>query len=325
MHYIILFKIKGKEMNKKSLLLVLFLCLITLLTFTCCRQTNKSDAKSNTGDKSMIGDIYKDKVVLIVNGDDFGVTEIFTDATIEAFLKGGISSTSIIANGHDVDRAIKLLKKYPELPVGVHLTLTGDWKPLTDGVSLRNKSGLMWDTAEEAGQNVIPDEASVEWDAQIKKIIDAGINITHLDSHMGCYFLSSNLFIKAYKLAKKHKVLLISSFNYIQIPREEKKFFLLTSYTGIYTLMNKEETVENRAEAYWKMFSEFKPGIYYLYTHQCLEPSDKKITGDLDLRIDEFKFWTGDDTKRKLKEKGYVVISCIPLREEFQKALDDLK
>ncbi len=308
-------------MYKKSFLLILFICFLIFFTTICCRITNKS----NTGDKSMFEDNYKDKVVLIVNGDDFGVTEIFTDATIEAFLKGGISSTSIIANGHDVERAIELLKKYPELPVGVHLTLTGDWKPLSSGKSLRNSSsGLMWDTSEEAGRNVIPAEASAEWESQINKIIDAGINVTHLDSHMGCYFQTSELFKAAYNLAKKYKVPLISTF-YGQIPQEEKKFLLVTSYSGIYRLENKEETLENRAEAYWKMLSEFKPGIHYLFTHQGLEPSDKRITGDLDLRINESKFWTGEDTKKKLKEKGYEVISCIPIKEEFQKTLKELE
>lgn len=312
-------------MNKKSKILIFFIYLLSILTIISCKLTNKSNVKTGKGDKSMLEDIYKDKIALIVNGDDFGVTEIFTDATIEAFLKGGISSTSIIANGHDVERAIKLLKKHPELPVGVHLTLTGDWKPLTDGASLCNSSGLMWDTAEEAGRNVIPEEATAEWEAQIKKIVDECINITHLDSHMGSYFQTSQLFKAAYNLAKKYKVPLISPF-YGQISQEERKLFLLTSYTGLYRLdNNKEETLENRAEAYWKMFNEFKPGIHYLFTHQGLEPSDNKITGDLDLRINESKFWTSNDVKRKLKEKGYIIISCIPLKEEFQKTLKDLK
>ncbi len=311
-------------MNKNNFAAILFAYLLIFLIIICCKQVNKSKSKSNSikGDKSMLENIYKDKVVLIVNGDDFGVTEIFTDATIEAFLKGGISSTSVIANGHDIERAIKLLKEHPEFPVGVHLTLTGDWKPLTQGASLRNSSGLMWDTTEEAARNVIPAEALEEWEAQIKKIIDAGIDITHLDSHMGCYFQSAELFVTAYNLAKKYRVPLISPF-YNQVPLKEKIFFLLTSYTGIYRIENKDETLENRAEAYWKMFSKFKPGIYYLFTHQGFEPSDKKITGDLDLRINEFKFWTGDDTKRMIKEKGYEVISCVPLREEFQKALEE--
>lgn len=97
---------------------------------------------------------YRGKVVLIVNGDDVGVTPVFTDATLDAYFKGMLGSVSIIANGQDVERTVSILKTRPELPAGVHLTLTGDWKPLTSGKSLRNASGLMWDTTEAAALNV---------------------------------------------------------------------------------------------------------------------------------------------------------------------------
>jgi predicted glycoside hydrolase/deacetylase ChbG (UPF0249 family) len=211
-----------------------------------------------------------------------------------------------------------ILKKHPGLSVGVHLTLTGNWEPLTSGKSLRNTSGLMWETSAQVKQNIIPAEALVEWEAQIKKIINTGITVTHLDSHMECYFQSPELFMNALNLAKKYKIPLISPY-YKHIPQEEKKYFLVTSYTGIYRLENKEETLENRAKAYWKMFENFKPGIHYLYTHQGLEPANKKITGDLDLRINEYKFWTSNETKNKLVEKGYTLINCYKLKEKFQK------
>ena len=87
----------------------------------------------------------------------------------------------------------------------------------------------------------------------------------------------------------------------------------------------KKETFENRAEAYWKMLNEFKPGIYYIFTHQCLESSDNVLTDNLDIRINDYKFWTSEGTKKKLKEKNYVIINCIPLRKEFQKALNESK
>ena len=300
----------------------LFLIILICLGILCCKQNNNSNTNKKSESKSMLEETYKDKVVLIVNGDDVGITKIFTDATIDAYLKGAISSTSIVATGHDVERAINILKKHPVLAVGIHLTLTGDWKPLTSGKSLRNSSGLMWNTTDEVRQNVIPSEALVEWDAQIKKIFDAGLNVTHIDSHMGCYFLSPELFTAAFNLAKKYKIPLISPY-YGQMSKEEKKFFPLISYSGIYRIENKEETLENRTEAYWKLFEKFKPGIHYLYTHQGLEPSNKIITGDLDLRINEYKFWTGKDTKKELSKKGYIVIGCTPLKKEFQKALMD--
>ncbi len=71
------------------------------------------------------------------------------------------------------------------------------------------------------------------------------------------------------------------------------------------------------------MLGDLKPGIYYIFTHQSFEPADKKITGDLDLRIDESKFWSSEETKKKLNEMGIVVIGCAPLKAEFQLMLKD--
>jgi chitin disaccharide deacetylase len=312
-------------MYKKRIMSVVFIVFVTIViaVFSGCSANSKNSPITKA--RYSLEEKYDGKVVLIVNGDDLGITELFTDATLDAYLKGAISSTSIVAPGNDVERAIKLLKDHPNLPAGVHLTLTGGWKPLTSGASLCNESGLMWNTSEEAAQHVIPAEAEVEWDAQVKKILDAGIEVTHLDSHMGCYFGTPELFAAALRLAKKYKLPLISPNDIPFIPTTDKKFFSISSYSGIYRLSNEAETLENRTAAYWKMLGDFKPGIHYLYTHQGWEPGYKIITGDLDLRINESKFWKNEETKKQLTEKGYIVIGCAPVKADFQTALKDAK
>jgi chitin disaccharide deacetylase len=303
-----------------STVYIIFAAILIAAFSGCSTNSNNSPIMKV---ESMLEKNYNGKVVLIVNGDDVGIADVFTDPTIDAYLKGAISSASIVAPGHDVERAIKLLKQHPNLPIGIHLTLTGDWKPLTPGASLRNSLGLMWNTTEEAAQHVVPAEAEAEWDAQIKKILDAGLEVTHLDSHMGCYFQSKELYAAAYRLSKKYGIPLISPIVDGYIPQDERKFFSIASYGGIYRLNNEAETLENRAAAYWKMLGEFKPGIHYLYTHQGFEPANKIITGDIDLRINETKFWSSEGTKKKLAEKGYVIIGCAPVKADFQAALKE--
>jgi chitin disaccharide deacetylase len=312
-------------MYTKKLIPVLWIIYAVFQTIEFFGCSTNSNNNPITKEKSMLEENYSGKVVLIVNGDDLGINEIFTDATLDAYLKGAISSTSIIVPGNDVERTVKLLKEHPNLPVGIHLTLTGNWKPLTSGASLRNASGLMWNTSDEAAQNVVPAEAEAEWDAQIKKILDAGIEVTHLDSHMGCYFQTQELFNTAFKLAKKYKIPLINYSSNEQIPPDEKKFFLVSSYTGVYRIDNETETLENRTAAYWKMLGDLKPGIHYIFTHQSFEPANKVITGDMDLRINETKFWTSEATKRKLAEMGIIVIGCVPLKADFQEKLKEIK
>jgi predicted glycoside hydrolase/deacetylase ChbG (UPF0249 family) len=131
---------------------------------------------------------------------------VFTDASLEALLSGRISSASIIVPGRDADRALAILKDHPELDVGVHLTLNGDGPPLTPRErvpSLYNDKGTMWDTPEEVAARVRPPEARMEWEAQVRKALDAGIRVTHLDSHMACYFQSRELFRAALEPIRK--------------------------------------------------------------------------------------------------------------------------
>jgi len=297
-------------------------CIFTITGFTLLGHgTPRAFGQAAPGAGSGIEDSYRGKVVLIVNGDDVGADKVFTDATIEALDKGYISSASILAPGRDADRAIGILKARPDLPIGIHLTLTGDWQPLTSGASLRSPSGTMWSTEAEAGRNVKPAEASAEWEAQIKKVLDAGITVTHLDSHMGCYFQNTGLFMAAFALSKKYGFPLIAPFPSGQMKPSESKFLPLASYSGIYRLNGMPENPANRAKAYWTMLGEYEPGIHYLYSHHAWEPPDKKITGDLDLRIDDYKFWSDPKTKKTLAEKGYVMIGCAALKEDFKAKL----
>jgi predicted glycoside hydrolase/deacetylase ChbG (UPF0249 family) len=310
---------KRGGMSKRSSAFILCVSSITHFALQGCGSPRNASGAAAV--ESGIEAAYRGKVVLIVNGDDVGVTEAFTDATIDALGKGYISSASIIAPARDAGRAIGILKARPELPIGVHLSLTGDWAPLTSGASLRNASGVMWSTEREAGQNVKPEEARAEWDAQIGKVVDAGLNVTHLDSHMGCYFQTPELFAAAYALAKKYKVPLIAAFPTGQMPEAERKFLPLSSYSGIYRLSGMEETLENRTRTYWTMLGELEPGIHYIFSHHGWVPPGGKITGDLDLRIDDYGFWSSPETKKRLAEKGFVMIGCAPLREDFRASL----
>ncbi len=137
---------------------------------------------------------------------------------------------------------------------------------------------------------------------------------------MACYFQSPVLLSAAYALAKKYRVPLISPF----IPGWNSitggGLFPVSSYSGIYRLEGKEETLGNRAEAYWKLLGGFKPGVHYIYSHHAWEPSNG-MTGDMDLRINDYLFWTGAETRKRLSTEGYIMIGCGPLKKDFQAAL----
>ncbi|MBN2535915.1 MAG: ChbG/HpnK family deacetylase [Spirochaetales bacterium] len=299
-------------MHKKIIQLSGFICLFLffLALFTGC--VKKSAQHESTG-------VPAGEVVLIVNGDDVGITPVYTDSTLDAYFAGKISSASIVPGGHDAGRAISILKEHPGFEIGIHLSLTGDWKPLTPGEtapSLYSKDGTMWHTQQEVQQNVKPEHAKIEWEAQIKKIKDEGIKISHLDSHMGCYFLSPELFTAAFELSRQYEIPLIAVFQKGRMPAEWEKYLPVTSYTGIYTVPGgKNESLENRTEAYWEMFQHLTPGIHYIFTHQGILPEGQQPFGDIDIRINEYKFWTSEETSLRFKKMGFEIKTFSALRK----------
>ena len=67
---------------------------------------------------------------LIVNADDFGISEAVNRGIVEAHDRGIVTSTSIMATGSAFEHALELARLRPSLGVGVHLVLT-EQRPLT--------------------------------------------------------------------------------------------------------------------------------------------------------------------------------------------------
>lgn len=149
---------------------------------------------------------------LIVNADDLGWTDGVNRGILDAFRRGIVTSTSLLANGAAYAEAVKSAKSAPRLGVGVHLNLS-DGAPTADResvTSLLNDDGLFADGPESllwkrARRGLILDEVEEEWDAQIQKVRDAGIRPTHLDGHKHVHMLPG-LFEIALRLAKKHGI-----------------------------------------------------------------------------------------------------------------------
>jgi predicted glycoside hydrolase/deacetylase ChbG (UPF0249 family) len=259
-------------------------------------------------------------VSIIVNGDDVGAHQVFTDASIAALESGGISSVSVITPGPDADRALTLLKDHPEYEVGVHLSLNGDWAPLAprgEVPSLYNGRGTMWDTEDEVVANVRPDEARIEWEAQLRKALDAGVRVTHLDSHMGCYFLTDELFAAGRQIAEEYQIPMITPYIPHRMSTRDRQMFALASYGGIYRLRDAEETFENRSQAYLEFLKGLSPGIHYIYTHHAPTNTTDPTLGDLPLRINDYAYWTGEESRRHLDELGIQLVGASVLREPF--------
>lgn len=129
---------------------------------------------------------------IIVNADDFGHDDDSTLATIECFKAGALTSATIMPKMPATHTAIKFARENPQHSYGVHLTFVRD--TVENSVA---DPRLIPALAHEDGSFRASDELRllallgtlpigqirIEIAAQIERIIDSGIAISHVDSH----------------------------------------------------------------------------------------------------------------------------------------------
>ena len=114
---------------------------------------------------------------LITNADDFGFTRDVNEGIVEAHRRGILTSTTLMATGASFEHAVELARAHPTLDVGVHLVLVGaagfpaTVARLLSAVALRRIH--------------IYDQLAF----QVRKILDAGLYPSHLDTHKHTHLL----------------------------------------------------------------------------------------------------------------------------------------
>lgn len=146
---------------------------------------------------------------IIFNADDFGLSKGVNFGVIEAYQNGLVRSTTMMAGTPGFEHAVGLAKQNPGLHIGVHLTLTavksvgGVYKTITDTQGVFWRLGDMEEKA--AAGNIDLAEVEAEFEAQIQKVLAAGIAPDHFDSHHHVHNLPG-IGTVYLKLAKKYGV-----------------------------------------------------------------------------------------------------------------------
>lgn len=153
------------------------------------------------------------KKQLIINADDFGIHPAVNEAVRKAATEGILTSTSLMAGGDAFDEAVEMARSMPSLGIGIHLTLVGGIKSVLPPSEVPS---LTWDNGvfcHDYGKLIIRDlegkillsEVYAEWDAQIQKIMNTGLPVTHMDGHQHMH-MWPHFYPIARDLAKKYHI-----------------------------------------------------------------------------------------------------------------------
>jgi hypothetical protein len=125
--------------------------------------------------------------LLIVNCDDLGSSHA-ANVAIEAALRRGLATSATLMV--PCPWAFDAVQRCQGLDIGVHLTLTCEypgyrWRALTGAASLHDDQGFMPATADAVWAKADLAEVRAECRAQIDQALAWGVDVTHLDAHMG--------------------------------------------------------------------------------------------------------------------------------------------
>jgi predicted glycoside hydrolase/deacetylase ChbG (UPF0249 family) len=156
----------------------------------------------------------KDDIVVILHIDDAGMSHGSNLGVMQSVEQGVATSFSIMMPCPWVPELVKWIKEKPGVDAGLHLTMTSEWKsyrwgPLAGKAAvpgLVDEQGCLWHSVEQVCAHATPDEIEKEIRAQIERAEKMGLEITHLDSHMGTLFARPDYFERFLKIGIEKQI-----------------------------------------------------------------------------------------------------------------------
>jgi predicted glycoside hydrolase/deacetylase ChbG (UPF0249 family) len=272
--------------------------------------------------------------LLIINIDDVAGSHAANAAAIDALENGLATSATIMVPCPWFPEIADYARKHPAADFGLHLVQTSEWKNYKWGPvaskhevpGLVDPQGYFWPDIMNVYNHATPEQAYVESRAQIKKALDAGIDVTHLDSHMGTLQYNDNYFQVYRRLAREFDLplrmasqdLLAAQGGGHQRKQLDEDGTICPDYL-IYGGRQKGEPVEQ----YWKrMLGNLEPGVTELYIHASIEGDEiKAFTNSWAERVAEHRLFTSDpEVRRILESQGVKRIGFRPLRDLQRKS-----
>ena len=155
------------------------------------------------------------QIPLLIRCDDIGMCHSVNMAAEKVLKTGMPVSMSVMVPCPWFPEAVELLKKYPNVSVGIHLTLNSEWKQYRWGPvagakavpSVVDSVGLFFPSRSALFDNHPKlSEIETELRAQIEKALHAGLKIDYLDYHMGAAMQTPETRAIVEKLAAEYKL-----------------------------------------------------------------------------------------------------------------------
>jgi predicted glycoside hydrolase/deacetylase ChbG (UPF0249 family) len=269
-----------------------------------------------------------DARVLIINADDFGMCHDQNEGVIRGLQEGVFTSSTILVTCPWFEEAAEFARNNPAADFGVHLTLTAEWDSYKWGPvlgrravpSLVDERGYLWQTVAQVYEHARLDQAEAELREQIEKALGAGIDVTHLDSHMGTLQLRADYHEIYARLAAEYRLpIRLASRRRLGTDGMGAVLDQLDA-AGVVTpdhLVFYGPSKVDETESYWtNLLRTLKPGVTEILCHPAIARDElKSCARDGMQREADFRYFTSEKTRQLIADEGVEMVGFRKLRD----------
>jgi predicted glycoside hydrolase/deacetylase ChbG (UPF0249 family) len=273
-----------------------------------------------------------DARVLILNADDFGMCHDQNEGVIRGLNEGVFTSSTILVTCPWFEEAAAFARNNPNADLGVHLTLTAEWDSYKWGPVLGRNSvptlvderGYLWQTVAQVYEHARLDQTEAELREQIEKTFAAGIDATHLDSHMGTLQLRAEYHEIYARLAAEYRLpIRLASRRRMRtdgmgaiLDQLDAAGVVTPDHLVFYGPPSVPET-----ESYWtNLLRTLKPGVTEILCHPAIARDElRSCAHDALQREADFRYFTADKTRQLIKDAGVEMVGFRQLRDLMRK------
>ena len=280
--------------------------------------------------------------LVIIHTDDIGMCHASVQAFKDLWAFGTITSAATMVPCPWFPAVAQMCRENPGIDMGVHATLNAEWENYRwEPISTRESSSGLLDEAgyfhqwhQAVYDQAKPEAVEKEVNAQIERAVSAGIDVTHVDSHMGT--IMSPLFIQSYIQAASSRLLPsmlprldAKGVELMGLGEAERMTYLpimqmlesmgLPMLDGLLSMPLDEPNESRQLETAKQLLGDLPEGITHFVLHPSIDtPELRAIALDWESRVANYNVFMSDALKNFIESQDIKLIGYRPIREAMR-------
>jgi hypothetical protein len=305
----------------------------------CIRSLGVSEKKMPWSEK--LG-FPQGKKVLLLHMDDAGMCPEANSAVQRYIENGNLTSASVMMPCPGAVSFMEWTKSHPKADIGVHLTLTSEWKDYRWGSvsnpdnikGLIDPFGKFYHEVPEVVMHASAKEVETEIRAQIEKATSLGHRPTHIDTHMGTLYGSAGYVNVFLKVAEEYRIpanvidlsdaAVANKFKKAGYPIDEAVIGNVAGYhlpkLDDFTSVQEGSTYEQKRDNFLLLVKSLHAGLTEIIFHPSLSSENlKSITATWQQRAWEAELFSDPVVLKFFNDEGIIITNWIEIMKRFEK------